>query len=106
MLLTVQEKEPPVAEATISLVQCRFPRPRRRHTGKSLNGVQVAGRTLAEDEGGGGVVLGGVGDGVGLASNDAGREGVDSQSGSSSDEGSAREDSLEETHIDGDVEAS
>lgn len=39
-----------------------------RHT-KSTNGIKVGGETLAENEGNL-LVLGGVGDGVGLASDD------------------------------------
>lgn len=73
-------------------------------TGKSLDGLQVTRVSLAEDEGGRGVVLGRVGNGVGLAGNDtAGRELVDLKSEGSSDEGCTGDDSLEETHVDGRV---
>ena len=63
------------------------------------DGVEVAGGALAEDEGGRGV-LGGVGDGVALAGlNTRGRVGVDGDSKGRGDEGSARNDNLEETHV-------
>lgn len=66
------------------------------------NSVEVGGDTTAEDEGGWGLVLGGVGDGVGLACLDtAGRIGVDGQGHGGRDKGSARDDDLEETHING-----
>jgi hypothetical protein len=72
-------------------------------TGDGLDGVQVSGHTLAEDEGGRGVVSGRVSDGVALASNDTlGREVVDLDGlgSDSSDEGRAGNDGLEEAHVD------
>lgn len=64
--------------------------------------VKVLRRTPAEDEGGRGLVLGGVGDGVGLASyNTAGWVVVDLNREGSGEEGSARKNDLEETHVDG-----
>lgn len=66
------------------------------------NGLEVSGKALAEDEGRGGI-LGGVGDGVALASLDRRRVGVDGDGEGRGDEGSARNDNLEETHVDSSV---
>ena len=72
---------------------------RKRHTGQSANRVEVGRETLAEDEGGGDVRGGRVGDGVALASLDTSSgELVDLEGEGSGDEGSARGDDLEETH--------
>lgn len=57
--------------------------------------------TLAEDKGSW-LILGRVGDLVGLSSNDtAGWVGIDGDGEGRRDEGSARNDDLEETHVDG-----
>lgn len=71
-----------------------------KHT-KSGNGVQIVGRSLTEDDLGGHLVLGGVGDGVGLASlNTRLRVVIDGELGhGTSEEGSARKNSSEETHV-------
>ena len=67
------------------------------------NGLEIGGETLAEDEGSG-LVLGGVCDGVALASlNTASWVGVDGDGEGRGDEGSARNDNLEETHVDSSV---
>jgi hypothetical protein len=64
------------------------------------NGLEVGGKTLAKDKGCW-LVLGGVGDGVALASlNTASGVGVDGDGEGRGDEGSARNDNLEETHVD------
>jgi hypothetical protein len=64
------------------------------------NGLEVGGQTLAEEKGSW-LVLGRVGEGVGLASLDtAGGVGVDGDGEDGGDEGSARNDNLEETHVD------
>lgn len=66
------------------------------------DGVESLGVTPAKDEGGWGLILGGVCDGVGLASLDTrGRVVVDLNSPGSRDEGSARKEDLEETHVGG-----
>jgi hypothetical protein len=66
--------------------------------------VKVGGETTAQNEGYW-LVLGGVGDGVGLSSlNTSGWVGVDGGRESSRHEGSARDNDLEETHVDGSVE--
>jgi hypothetical protein len=66
------------------------------------NRLKVGGRALAEDKGGW-LVLGGVGDGVALASLDTSSGvGVDGDGEGRGDEGSARNDNLKETHV-GDV---
>jgi hypothetical protein len=69
------------------------------------NGVKVARRSLAEDELGWGLVLGGVGDRVSLTSNNTrARVVIDLElSAGSSDQGSAGKEGLEETHVDGGV---
>ncbi len=73
-----------------------------KHTGKSSDGVKVGRLSLAEDEGGGGVVRRGVGDGVGLASNNTlGREVVDLEGSDGGNEGRGGKDGLEEAHVDG-----
>jgi hypothetical protein len=65
------------------------------------NGVKVGGETLAEDEGHG-RILGGVGDGVALAGLNTRRwVGVNGSGEGRGEEGSARNDNLEETHVDG-----
>lgn len=70
-------------------------------TGQGANGLEISGETLAEDEGGGGVVRGGVGDGVGLTGLNTTRGVlVDLKGESSCDESSAGSDHLEETHLD------
>jgi hypothetical protein len=72
-----------------------------KHTGQGANGVEVGGETLAEDEGGRGVIRRGVGDSVGLASlNTTGGVLVDLDGESSCDEGSAGSEHLDETHVD------
>lgn len=69
--------------------------------GQGTHGVEVGGETLAEDEGGRGVVRRGVGDLVGLAGlNTTSRVLVDLDGESSCDESSAGSDHLEETHFD------
>ena len=99
-------KEPPVAVA-ISWLVLSFqvsPACLAERTCDGLESVKVARRTLTKDEGGRGVVLGGVGDSVGLASNDTlGWVVVDLKGEGSSNDGSARKDGLEETHVDGSV---
>jgi len=72
--------------------------------GESIQSGQVVGSSLAEDKGVLVAVLGGESDGVGLASNDAGWESVNGWNGhgDSGKEGGARDDGLEETHVDGD----
>jgi hypothetical protein len=71
-----------------------------RHTGQGADGAEVGRDTLAENEGGGDVRGRGVGDGVGLASLDTSSgELVDLEGEGSGDEGSARGDDLEETHV-------
>jgi hypothetical protein len=71
----------------------------KQHTNGG-NGLEVGGQALAEDKGGW-LVLGGVGDGVALASLDTGSGvGVDGDGEGRGDEGSARNDNLEETHVD------
>lgn len=71
-----------------------------RHTGEGSDGVKVGGLALAEDKGGGDVVSGRVGDGVGLASNNArGGEGVDLEGSDGSSKG--RKGDGEEAHVDG-----
>jgi hypothetical protein len=73
---------------------------RGRHTGQGADGVEVGRETLAEDEGGGDIRGRGVGDGVRLASLDTSSgELVDLEGEGSGDEGSARGDDLEETHV-------
>lgn len=73
-----------------------------RHTGKSADSVKVGRLSLAEDEGGGSVVRRGVGDGVGLASNNTlGREVVDLEGSDGGSEGRGGKDGLEEAHVDG-----
>ena len=68
-------------------------------TGNGLNGVEISGLALAEDEGGGRVVRRRVGDGVRLAGNDTlGRELVDLEGGNESSERRGGEDGLEEAH--------
>jgi hypothetical protein len=63
------------------------------------DGLEVGGRALAENKGGW-LVLGGVGDGVALASLDtSGGVGVNGDGKGRGDEGSARNDNLEETHV-------
>jgi hypothetical protein len=73
----------------------------QEHTGKSTDGAEVSGQTLAENEGGGGVVGRRVGDSVCLTGLDT-TSGVlvDLESESSGDESSAGSDHLEETHFD------
>jgi hypothetical protein len=71
---------------------------RQRHTDGS-NRLEVGGQTLAEDKGSW-LVLGRVGEGVGLASLDTVGVGVDGDGEDGGDEGSARNDNLEETHVD------
>ena len=69
------------------------------------NSLKVGGGTLAKDEGGWGLILGRVGDSVGLSSYDtAGGVIVDLDGEGSGDEGSARNKDLEETHVDDSVE--
>lgn len=70
-------------------------------TGQSANGAEISGQTLAEDEGGGGVVGGRVSNGVSLTSLDT-TSGVvvDLKGESSGDESSAGGEDLEETHVD------
>lgn len=71
------------------------------HTGQGTNGVEVGRSTLAEDEGGRGVVGRGVGDCVSLTSlNTTSGVLVDLNGESSCDESSAGSDHLEETHFD------
>ena len=71
------------------------------HTGQGTDGIEVSGKTLAEDEGGRSFVGWGVGDSVGLASLDT-TSGivVDLEGESSCDESSAGSEHLEETHFD------
>ena len=72
----------------------------RRHT-KFTNGVEGLGVSAAEDEGRW-LVLGRVGDGVGLASlNTTSGVSVDCDGEGSRDEGSARNNDVEETHVNG-----
>lgn len=73
----------------------------RKRTGEGANSVKVGGKTLAEEEGGGGVIGRGVGDSVGLTSlNTTSWVLVDLKGESSYDESSAGSDHLEETHVD------
>jgi len=73
-----------------------------QHTGKSADSVKVGGGTLAEDEGGGGVIRRGVGDSVGLSSDNAiSGEVVDLEGSGKGSEGRGGKDSLEEAHVDG-----
>jgi hypothetical protein len=75
----------------------------RRHT-DDTNGLQVGANAVAEREGCW-LVLGGVGDSVGLTGlNTSGRVGVDGDCESRGHEGSARKDGLEETHVDGSID--
>lgn len=67
---------------------------------QGLQSAEILVFTLAKDEGGGSVVSWAVGDGVGLARLDGGREVVDLDGEGSSDEGRAGEEGLEETHVD------
>lgn len=69
-----------------------------QRTGQGLEGGEVGRLSLAEDDGGGSI-LGGVGDGDGLASLDALGPGVELDGESSGDKGSARKNDLEETHF-------
>lgn len=69
-----------------------------QHTGQGVEGVQVIGGTLTEDDGGGGI-LGGVGESDGLASLDRLGPAVELDSQGGRDEGSARENKSEETHL-------
>lgn len=61
---------------------------------------QVVGVTLAELDGGGSVVLGGVGDGVGLSRLEGLGHVVELDGEDGRDEGGARDDNFEETHVD------
>lgn len=71
------------------------------HTCQCANGGEVSREALAEDEGGGCVVGWRVGDSVCLTGPDTTTGvGVDLNSESSGDEGSAGSDHLEETHLD------
>lgn len=70
-----------------------------KRTGQSANGIKVGRLSLAEDEGGGDIIGRGVGDGVGVASNDTlGREFVDLEGSDESSKGRGGKDSLEEAH--------
>lgn len=71
----------------------------RQRTGEGLEGVEVGGGSLAQDDGGGSI-LGRVGQGDGLASLDRLGPRVELDGESGGDEGSARENDLEETHVD------
>lgn len=70
-----------------------------KHT-DGANGLEVGRDTLAENEGSW-LVLGGVGDSVALSGNDTAGESVDGDAEGRRDKGSARNDNLEETHVDG-----
>jgi len=71
-------------------------------SGESADSVKVGGLSLAEDEGSWGVVRRRVGDGVGLASNNAlSRELVDLKGSDGGSEGRGGKDGLEEAHVDG-----
>ena len=101
-LVGVHSNFPPVAEARVQLELEDHISVNWGHTGKSGNGVEVSGLSLAEDEGGGGVVRGGVGNGVGLASNNTlSREVVDLEGSDGGSEGRGGKDGLEEAHGDG-----
>lgn len=92
---------PPVADAgAVVSILSSSPQPGRILTGEGGDGIEVGVFTLAENEGGRGVVGRGVGDLVGLASLDLGGELVDLNGQGSSNEGSAGEEGLEETHVD------
>lgn len=99
-LLGVHSNFPPVAVAIAeSVYAVTVYRNKGGRTGNGLNGVEISGLALAEDEGGGRVVRRRVGDGVRLAGNDTlGRELVDLEGGNESSESRGGEDGLEEAH--------
>lgn len=99
VLSTVQLKVPPVPVPDALLVCCTNDRERCEHT-NCADSVEIGGKTAAEDEGRR-HVLGRVGDGVGLSSlNTTGGVGVDGGREGTREEGSARNNNLEETHVD------
>lgn len=84
-------------------------RPGERSAGGSAegsDGVKVSSGAPTKDNSGGGLVLGRIGDGVGPSSLDTGlRVVIDLElSGGCSNQGRARENDLEETHVDEGVE--
>lgn len=85
---------------TVDKVRGNFPLERTtgRSGGQGVEGVEVARGTLAEDDGGSGI-LGGVGESDGLAGLDRLGPGVELNGESGRDEGSARQNKLEETHV-------
>jgi hypothetical protein len=94
----VHWKDPPVAvAATVSALIMRRSLPAKL-TGESVDGGEVGGQTLAEEEGSRAVV-GRVLDSVGLAGNNTtSRVAVDGDSG---DKAGGEKDGLEEAHVDG-----
>lgn len=70
-------------------------------SGQSFDRSKVGRGTLAEYEGGRGVVLGRVGDGVGLTSLDRAGPGVELNGQGRSDKGSARDNKVKEAHVGG-----
>lgn len=77
-----------------------------KHT-NGADGVEVAGRALAENELSWDLVLGRVSDSVCLASNNTRRRvlvDLDHLSVGSSDQGGTSKNGLEETHVDGNVD--
>jgi hypothetical protein len=67
-------------------------------TGEGVDGGEISGQALAEEEGSWATVGGRVSDSVGLASNDRGRVLVNGDSG---DKAGGEEDGLEEAHVGG-----
>jgi hypothetical protein len=70
------------------------------HTGQSGESLEVLVEALAEEEGGGSVIIRGVGDSVALADLDLAGESVDLDGEGSSNKGRAGDNALEETHLD------